>query len=159
MRAASTFGLTAAEQLTSGCHVHVSVADDDEGVAVLDRIGPWLSPLLALSANSPFWQGKASGYESFRSQVWSRWPTAGPSREFGSARAYRDAVASLVATGLPVISAHVVVEDSCFADGHAPRILDALQECVASHFDVAVDHSTFQLEPAGHVDHEHHPYC
>ncbi len=99
MRAASTFGLTAAEQLTSGCHVHVSVTDDDEGVAVLDRIGPWLSPLLALSANSPFWQGKASGYESFRSQVWSRWPTAGPSREFGSARTYRDAVASLVATG------------------------------------------------------------
>jgi len=70
-----------------------------------------------------------------------------------------DLHASLVATGLPVISAHVVVEDSCFADGHAPRILDALQECVASHFDVAVDHSTFQLEPAGHVDHEHHPYC
>ena len=70
-----------------------------------------------------------------------------------------DLHASLVATGLPVISAHVVVEDSCFADGHAPRILDALQECVASHFDVAVDHSTFQLKPAGHVDHEHHPYC
>ena len=70
-----------------------------------------------------------------------------------------DLHASLGATGLPVISAHVVVEDSCFADGHTPRILDALQECVASHFDVAVDHSTFQIEPAGHVDHEHHPHC
>lgn len=70
-----------------------------------------------------------------------------------------DLHASLVATGLPVISAHIVVEDSCFADGHTPRILDALQECVASHFEVAVDHSTFQIEPAGHVDHEHHPHC
>ncbi|MEK8228841.1 glutamate-cysteine ligase family protein [Oerskovia sp. M15] len=36
------------------------------------------SPLLALSANSPYWQGEDSGYASFRSQVWSRWPTAGP---------------------------------------------------------------------------------
>ncbi|MET7401523.1 cation diffusion facilitator family transporter [Dactylosporangium sp. NPDC005572] len=58
-----------------------------------------------------------------------------------------------VTSGLPVLTAHVVVDDSCFHDGHAPRLLDALQECLAGHFDVA--HSTFQLEPAGHADHEH----
>lgn len=65
-----------------------------------------------------------------------------------------DLHASLVATGMPVLSAHVVVDDSCFADGHAPQILDALQHCVAEHFDVSVQHSTFQLEPAGHAGHE-----
>ncbi|MBL7253358.1 cation diffusion facilitator family transporter [Paractinoplanes lichenicola] len=58
-----------------------------------------------------------------------------------------------VTSGLPVLSAHVVVDDSCFHDGHAPQLLDSLQTCLAGHFDV--EHSTFQLEPAGHADHEH----
>jgi len=53
---------------------------------------------------------------------------------------------------LPAVSAHVVVDSRCFADGSAPRLLDELQSCLAGHFDV--EHSTFQLEPAGHVDHE-----
>nr|WP_221375293.1 cation diffusion facilitator family transporter [Actinoplanes polyasparticus] len=58
-----------------------------------------------------------------------------------------------VTSGLPVLSAHVVVDDSCFHDGHAPQLLDAMQTCLTGHFDV--EHSTFQLEPAGHADHEH----
>src|SRR5690606_24899563 len=59
------FGLTTNEQLTGGCHVHVSVESDDEGVGVLDRIRGWLPVLLALSANSPFWQGEDTKYSSF----------------------------------------------------------------------------------------------
>ena len=97
--ARAQFGLTAREQLTSGCHVHVAVADDAEGVTVLDRIGPWLAPLLALSANSPYWMGVDSGYSSFRSQVWARWPTAGPTRQFGTPEVYHAAVDGLVGTG------------------------------------------------------------
>ncbi len=93
------FGLTAREQLTCGCHVHVEVADADEGVAVLDRMGPWLPVLLALSANSPFWQGEDTGYSSYRSQVWRRWPTAGPTEPFGSAAAYTEVVDALLASG------------------------------------------------------------
>ena len=54
---------------------------------------------------------------------------------------------------LPVLTAHVVVDDACFHDGHLPRLLDQLQQCLAGHFDV--EHSTFQFEPAGHADHEH----
>lgn len=99
LAARAAFGLTAREQLTGGCHVHVAVSSDAEGVAVLDRIGPWLAPLLALSANSPYWQGEDSGYASFRSQVWSRWPTAGPAPSFGTPEAYRATVDALVATG------------------------------------------------------------
>jgi cobalt-zinc-cadmium efflux system protein len=57
-----------------------------------------------------------------------------------------------VTSGLPALSAHVVIEDSCFNDGHAPRLLDQLQSCVAGHFDV--EHSTFQLEAAAHASHE-----
>jgi cobalt-zinc-cadmium efflux system protein len=62
---------------------------------------------------------------------------------------------SQIATGLPVLTAHVVVDDSCFYDGHAPKMLDELQDCVAKHFDVQIDHSTFQLELAEHSAHEH----
>lgn len=68
-----------------------------------------------------------------------------------------DLHASLIATGLPVLSAHVVIEERCFHTGHALQILDQLQECVAQHFPVAVEHSTFQLEPARHRDHEAFP--
>jgi cobalt-zinc-cadmium efflux system protein len=57
-----------------------------------------------------------------------------------------------VTSDLPAVSAHVVVADGCFADGHSPRMLDELQSCLTGHFDV--EHSTFQLEPAGHATHE-----
>jgi carboxylate-amine ligase len=95
---ARRFGLTAAEQLTCGCHVHVAIDSPDEGVTVLDRIRPWLAPLLALSANSPFWNGDDSGYRSFRAQVWQRWPSAGPYTPFGSAAAYRAFVDTALST-------------------------------------------------------------
>ena len=57
-----------------------------------------------------------------------------------------------ITSGLPVLSAHVVVETSVLAGGHGARMLDTLQECLRGHFDV--EHSTFQLEPGGHADHE-----
>jgi len=57
-----------------------------------------------------------------------------------------------VTSELPALSAHVVIEDACFHDGHAPRLLDQLQACLAGHFDVG--HSTFQLEAAAHAGHE-----
>jgi cobalt-zinc-cadmium efflux system protein len=57
-----------------------------------------------------------------------------------------------VTSALPALSAHVVVDDSCFTDGHAPQLLDELQACIVGHFDV--EHSTFQLEPASHAGHE-----
>ena len=59
-----------------------------------------------------------------------------------------DLHASTVATGLPTISAHVVVDDACFRDGHALEITERVRACVAHHFPVAVEHSTFQLETA-----------
>ncbi|WP_326750820.1 glutamate--cysteine ligase [Streptomyces hirsutus] len=94
------FGVTAQEQLTCGCHVHVSVDSDEEGVAVLDRIRPWLAVLTAMSANSPFWQGQDTGYGSYRSRVWNRWPSAGPVEIFGSADRYHEQVTAMVGTGV-----------------------------------------------------------
>jgi cobalt-zinc-cadmium efflux system protein len=57
-----------------------------------------------------------------------------------------------VTSSLPALSAHVIVDDSCFSDGHVPMLLDQLQACLAGHFDV--EHSTFQLEAATHAAHE-----
>jgi cobalt-zinc-cadmium efflux system protein len=57
-----------------------------------------------------------------------------------------------VTSGQTTLSAHVVVEDHCFDSGHAPQVLDALQQCLTDHFDI--EHATFQLEPATHVSHE-----
>jgi cobalt-zinc-cadmium efflux system protein len=68
-------------------------------------------------------------------------------------RDIHDLHAWTVTSDLPALSAHVVVEDGCFSDGHAPQILDSLQACIRGHFDV--EHSTFQLEPTGHSAHEH----
>jgi cobalt-zinc-cadmium efflux system protein len=57
-----------------------------------------------------------------------------------------------ITSGMPVLSAHVVVTDEALADPGPGRILDELGRCLSEHFDVA--HCTFQLEPAGHADHE-----
>ncbi len=57
-----------------------------------------------------------------------------------------------VTSDLPALSAHVVLDDGCFLDGHAPQLLDQLQECLVGHFDV--EHSTFQFEPQSHSRHE-----
>ncbi|GAA5100517.1 cation diffusion facilitator family transporter [Microbacterium yannicii] len=56
--------------------------------------------------------------------------------------------------GAPVFTAHVVVDDAALGDGRAAGILSGLQSCLSQHFDV--EHSTFQLEPAGHVEHDAH---
>jgi glutamate---cysteine ligase / carboxylate-amine ligase len=98
-RMSEAFGLTAHEQLTCGCHVHVEISSDEEGVAVLDRAGPWLAVLLALSANSPFWQGTDSSYASFRYQAWGRWPSSGPTEQFGTAERYHQTLEEMLRTG------------------------------------------------------------
>lgn len=65
-----------------------------------------------------------------------------------------DLHASTVATGLPVLTAHIVVKDECFVSGHVAQQLQAVQECVSKHFDVAIHHSTFQIETADIAAHE-----
>jgi cobalt-zinc-cadmium efflux system protein len=65
-----------------------------------------------------------------------------------------DVHASTVATGLPTLTAHVVVEDACFTDGHAAEVLREVKACVAEHFEVSVPHSTFQIETEHISDYE-----
>jgi len=57
-----------------------------------------------------------------------------------------------ITSGDPVFTAHVEVDPGVFERGETDGMLDRLGECLKGHFDVA--HSTFQLEPAGHAEHE-----
>lgn len=68
--------------------------------------------------------------------------------ELEHVREVHDLHASTIGTGLPVISAHVVIDDGCFESGHAPRILEQIRECMREHFPVSFDHATIQLETA-----------
>ncbi len=57
-----------------------------------------------------------------------------------------------ITSGMPVLSAHVVVTEGVLEAGHGGRVLDALCACLSGHFDV--EHCTFQLEGEQHADHE-----
>src|SRR4051795_4229939 len=78
------YQILAREQLICGAQVHVDVGDRDLAVAVSHRVAPWMPALLALSASSPYWLGLDSGYASYRTLLWSRWPTTGPLGAFES---------------------------------------------------------------------------
>jgi len=77
--------------------------------------------------------------------------------ELPSVVAVHDLHAWTITSGNPVLSAHVIVDDACLAEGRSGEVLDQLGECLGGHFDVK--HCTFQIEPVGHLEHEtsHHP--
>ena len=101
-RMAETFGPIALRQLVDGCHVHVAVPDRDAAIEVVNRVRPWLGVLLALSANSPLWDGADTGYASFRHEVWSRWPTAITAGPFEGASDYNHSVDELIRSGAAI---------------------------------------------------------
>lgn len=155
-RMAQRFGLLTAEQLTCGYHVHVSIDSRDEGVQVLDRIRVWLPVLLALSANSPFWYGRDTGYSSYRNQAWSRWPTAGPVDQFGSVEEYDRRCEALIRSGAALDlgmmyfdarlshrnpTVEVRIADVCLSAEHAAALaalVRALVETAARQADAGV---------------------
>jgi carboxylate-amine ligase len=86
------------ELIICGCHVHVGISDRDAAIGVMNRARVWLAPLLALSANSPFWLATDTGYASYRTEIWSRWPLSGVPSIFESHAEYKSLVEALVAT-------------------------------------------------------------
>jgi carboxylate-amine ligase len=87
------------EQLINGMHVHAAVPDRQTGVAVLNRLRPWLPVLVAMGANSPFWEGHDTGFASWRTVVFGRWPVSGPPPLFDDGADYDRRVGLLVASG------------------------------------------------------------
>ena len=83
----------------NGMHVHVSVPDPETGVRILNHLRPWLPILQAATANSPLFGGHDTGYASWRSMLWERWPTVGPTPYLESHEHYETMVSDLVASG------------------------------------------------------------
>ncbi|WP_171163549.1 glutamate--cysteine ligase [Streptomyces sp. I05A-00742] len=87
------------EQLVNGMHIHVSVPDRATGVAVLNRLRTWLPLLVAMAGNSPLWRGQDTGFASWRTVVYGRWPVSGPPPEFTDGADYDRRVNALVRAG------------------------------------------------------------
>jgi carboxylate-amine ligase len=83
---------------TFALHVHVGVPDADMALRALDGVREHLPVLLALSGNSPFWQGRDSGLASARTPVFQAFPRTGPPRHFGTYDAYVEAIDVLLRT-------------------------------------------------------------
>ena len=98
-RIVQEFGDTGRGAGTFGMHVHVDVADDEEGVRVIDGLRPWLPLLTALTSNSPYASSRDTGYASWRQQVWTRWPSAGTAEPYGSAAEYHRVGQTLISLG------------------------------------------------------------
>lgn len=82
-----------------GCHVHVGVATRQLAVEALCRLRPWLPPLIALTANSPIWEGEVTPWASRRFVLASRWPTVMPAPPARSVEEYDRLVGRAVARG------------------------------------------------------------
>ena len=88
------------EQLINGMHVHVGIPDRDSGVGALNRVRRWLPVLVALGANSPLWEGGDTGFASWRTLVFDRWPVSGPPPAFADAADYASRTGALVDAGV-----------------------------------------------------------
>ena len=87
------------EQHICGAQIHVDVPDRDEAVQVVRRVAPHLPTLLAISASSPYWHGRDTGYASYRDLIWARWPTAGPPPMMETGAEYDAMIQDLIESG------------------------------------------------------------
>jgi carboxylate-amine ligase len=81
-----------------GLHVHVGVDDRDQSIELMNEARYFLPHILALSVNSPFWEGRDTGIKSYRSVIWGRMPRSGIPDTFSSWDDYRRFVDTLIAT-------------------------------------------------------------
>ena len=101
------WGLLALQQMITGCHVHVNVGDTELAIRTMDQLRADLPVLLALSGSSPYWEGTDTGYASYRTQWFGRWPVTGMPEAFGSKPSYDELVADLVTTGMIDDASHL----------------------------------------------------
>lgn len=85
--------------LIFGLHVHVGVENQRAAVMLMNQLRTWLPHLLALSTNSPFWEGRFTGLKSYRTVVWKPFPRSGIPERFNSWEDFNSYVESLVETG------------------------------------------------------------
>ena len=82
-----------------GLHVHIGVDDRQRAIEIMNEARYFLPHLLAISANSPFWNGRQTGLHSYRCVVWNRFPRTGIPDSFGSYDEFETHVEAMVRTG------------------------------------------------------------
>src|ERR671923_822036 len=97
----------ARRELIFGLHIHVAVDGPDKAIAVLSALLVHLSDFLALSANSPFWRGEATGLASSRQMVFAAFPRSGPPPRFRDYADYAEVVGQLEKTGCIADYTHI----------------------------------------------------
>lgn len=137
---------------TCSCHVHVGVASRRLALQVLLRIRPWLPALIALTAASPVWEGRDSGWASRRFPLVARWPTVRPPPAVCSVEEYDAQVRAAVSTGLALDERNVYylarlspryptvevrVADACLTVDHAVAYAGLVRALVATAVDDA----------------------
>lgn len=99
-RIVERYGMLVPGPGNNGLHIHVGVPDPQVGVQVLNHLRPWLPILQAVTANSPFYQGADTGYASWRSMMWERWPAVAPTPMLRSHEHYLTLIDELITTGI-----------------------------------------------------------
>jgi hypothetical protein len=89
----------ARSNLIFGLHVHVGISSRNEGIHIMNAVRYFLPHIYALSTNSPFWCGRNTGFKSYRSKVFDKFPRTGIPDFFSSAAEYDEYIALLVKTG------------------------------------------------------------
>jgi carboxylate-amine ligase len=128
----------ASQQDICGCHVHVGVPDLETAVGVMDRARPYLSVLLAMTGSSPFHDGVDTGYDSFRTLCWGRWPNTGPPEYLGSAERFQQVVDAMIGSGVIGDRSHLYWDVR--PSYHLPTLEFRLAD-VCTHVDDAVLHA------------------
>lgn len=82
-----------------GMHVHVGIPEGTDRARVMNVVRHYSALLTALTASSPFYQGEDTGYGSYRSILWRRWPRSGPPPRFESEAEYARLLRALIDTG------------------------------------------------------------
>ncbi|MNZ13208.1 Carboxylate-amine ligase YbdK [compost metagenome] len=153
----------ARRSLLCGLHVHVGVPPGHDRIQLINQLLPWLPLLLLLSSSSPFWEGQATGYMSYRQVACGEWPHMGLPERLGDWQAYERYLALLRRTGslregfdcwwairpsrrFPTVELRVA--DAC------PNLEEAL--CIAGMFRCMVEHYLAQPRAAVHLSREAH---
>jgi glutamate---cysteine ligase / carboxylate-amine ligase len=97
----------ARRELIFGLHIHVAVDDPEKAIKVTSALLLHLAELLALSANSPFWRGEATGLASSRQMVFAAFPRSGPPPRFNDYSDYAEVVGQLEKTGCIADYTHI----------------------------------------------------
>jgi len=89
-----------ADEYVTGLHIHAEVQDPELRVQVMNRCRPWIPTLTAMAANSPYWNGRDSGFGSWRTILYRRWPIQGCPPVFEDFADYRQRLQRLLDSGV-----------------------------------------------------------